>query len=98
MLTGSAYLEIERENAAQTSFQLTLDVTSAPSAKWVVQAVPGLTAGSDGEIVDLSSGTARVSFTPGGKRTLSLTILPVSDFDPYHQTEARYPVSVVISP
>lgn len=98
MLTGSAYLEIERENAAQTSFQLTLDVPSAPLAKWVVQAVPGLTAGSDGEIVDLSSGTARVSFTEGGKRTLILTVLPVSDFDPYHQTDARYPVAVRISP
>ena len=98
MLTGNAYLEIERENAAQTSFELTLDVPAALLAKWVVQAVPGLTAGSDGEMVDLSSGTARISFTPGGKRTLILTVLPVSDFDPYHQTDARYPVAVRISP
>lgn len=98
MLTGSAYLKIERENATQSSFQLSLDIPLAPSAKWVVQAVPGLTAGSDGEIVDLSSGTARVSFTPDGNRTLILTVLPVADFDPYHQTDARYPAAIRISP
>jgi hypothetical protein len=98
MLTGSAYLEIKRESAAQASFQLSLDVQFAPSVKWVVQAVPGLTAGSDGEIVDLSSGSARVSFTQGGSRTLILTVLPVADFDPYHQLDVSFPVSVSIAP
>lgn len=96
MLTGSAYIKIERENAALASFQLSLVTPSAPSAKWVVQAVPGLTEGNDGEIVDLLSGSARVSFTPKGNRTLILTVVPVSDFDPYHQTDVRYPVSVRI--
>jgi hypothetical protein len=98
MLTGSAYLEIRRENAVQTSFQLSLDVQPAPSVRWVVQAVPGVTAGSDGEIVDMSSGSARVLFTPGGSRTLILTVLPVSDFDPYHQLDVSFPVSVSIAP
>jgi len=98
MLTGSAYLEVRRKNAAQTSFQLSLELPPSPSARWVVQAVPGLTEGSDGEIVDLHSGTARVSFTSKGSRTLVLTVVPISDFDPYHQTDARYPVSVRIAP
>jgi hypothetical protein len=100
MMIGSAYLEIKRENAAQTSFQLSLVVTSDPSVRWVVQAAPGLVEGSDGEIVDVTSGPARVSFTPDGSRTLILTVLPVSesDFDPNHQTAIRYPVSVKIEP
>ncbi len=98
MLTGSAYLEIRRENADQTSFQLSLEVPAAPSVRWVVQAVPGLTAGSDGEIVDLGSGSARVSFTKDGSRTLILTVLPLSDYDPYHQLDASLPVSVRIAP
>lgn len=98
MLTGSAYLEIKREDASQSSFQLSLDAPAAPASRWVVQAVPGLTAGSDGEIVDLSSGTARVSFAPNGSRTLILTVLPLADYDPYHQTEARYPLAVRIAP
>jgi hypothetical protein len=64
----------------------------------VVQAVPGLSAVSDGEIVDLGSGSARVSFAPDGNRTLILSVLPLSDYDPLHQIDATYPVSVSIAP
>ncbi len=98
MLTGSTYLEVARANPAQSSFELALNLPFAPTARWVVQAVPGLVAGSDGDIVDLSSGSARVTFAANGKRTLILTILPTSGFDPYHQTDARYPVAVRLAP
>lgn len=98
MLTGSAYLTVRRAEAAQTSFLVSLDVPVAPSVRWMVQAVPGLTAGSDGEIVDLSSGSARVTFAPDGSRTLVLSVLPLSAYDPLHQIDATYPVSVGIAP
>jgi hypothetical protein len=97
-MTGSAYLAVKRENAAQVSFKLSLDAD--PSVKWVVQAVPGLDPASDGETVDLTPGSARVSFTPGGERTLILTALPKieSDFEPDAQTDIKYPVSLTIEP
>jgi len=98
MMTGSAYLTIKRENAAQSSFKLSLDADA--SVKWVVQAVPGLTPDSDGETVDLSSGSARISFTAAGERTLILTALPKveSDFDPEDQSDIRYSASLTIEP
>lgn len=98
MMTGSVYLTVKRENAAQTSFKLSL--AAAPSVKWVVQAVPGLDPSSDGETVELSKGSARVSFTSAGERTLILTVLPKleSDFDPDDQTDIRYPASLTIEP
>ena len=98
MMTGSAYLTVRRANAAQSSFKLSLDAD--PSVKWVVQAVPGLDPSSDGETVDLASGSARISFAPTGERTLILTVLPKeeSDYDPEDQTDIRYPVSLTIEP
>jgi len=98
MLTGSAYLTVRRAEAGQTSFQVSLELPVAPSVRWVVQAVPGLSAGSDGETVDLSAGAARVSFAPDGSRTLILSVLPLSGYDPLHQIDATYPVSVGIAP
>jgi hypothetical protein len=98
MLIGSSYLEIDRENAAQTSFLVSLRVPSNPTVKWVLQAVPGVNPGSDGEVVDLSAGPAKVSFAPNGKRALILTVLPVSEFDPNKQTDTRYPVALDLAP
>jgi hypothetical protein len=100
MLTGNVYLEIQRENATQTSFQVSINTQTNPTVRWVVQAVPGLSAGSDGEIVDLSSGPARVSFGPIGRRTLILTVLPAAgmSFNPNNQTDTTYPVSINIAP
>jgi hypothetical protein len=98
MMTGSVYLTVKRENAAQSSFKLSL--AADPSVKWVVQAVPGLDPASNGEIVDLTGGSARVSFTSAGDRTLILTVMPKveSDFEPDDQTDIRYPVSLTIEP
>jgi len=99
MMTGSVYLTVKRENDAQKSFQLSF--AGDPSVKWVVQAVPGVVDGSDGDTVDICSGTARVLFaTPGGERTLIMTALPKveTDFDPVVQTAIRYPLTINITP
>lgn len=100
MMTGSAYLTVTRTNAAQTSFQLQLAPVPNSAVRWVVQAVPGVAAGTDGEILDAGAGPVRVSFTAEGNRTLILTALPAaaSDFDPNRQTAIRYPVSIVLAP
>ena len=98
MLTGNTYLEIKRANASQTSFEVSINTQYNPDVRWVVQAVPGVDSSSDGEIVDLSSGPVRISFAADGKRTLILTVLPVTSFDPNNQTDTRYPVSVNIAP
>jgi hypothetical protein len=98
MLTGSAYLEIKRANETQTSFQVSINAAADPALRWVVQAVPGLSPGQDGDLVDLGSGSVRIPFNSSGKRTLILTALPVSGFDPNHQTDTRYPVSLTFAP
>ncbi len=98
MLTGCAYLEVKRENVMQASFQVSINTQPDAGVRWVVQAVPGLDASSDGEIVDLSSGSARVDFDVTGKRTLIMTVLPVVSYDPNHQSDKQYPVSLTIAP
>ena len=100
MMTGTVYLTVQRRNASQTSFQLSLDIPYDPAVKWVVQAVPGVVAGSDGETVDVSSGAVRIPLASDGARTLIVTALPASasGFDPNNQTAFRYPLSVRITP
>ncbi len=98
MLTGCSYLEVKRSSEAQTSFQVALQAPVVPGVRWVVQAVPGLVSGKDGDLVDLSAGPARVAFAPGGKRTLVLIPVPTTAYDPNHQSDTRYPASLVLAP
>ena len=94
MLLGSAYVEVADPSA--TAFELRL--AGDPGVRWVVQAVPGLGGGSDGEIVDLAGGSARVELGTDRTRTLILTALPTGDYDPDIRTDDRYPVAVDIAP
>ena len=98
MLTGCSYLEVKRASEAQTSFQVALQAPASPGLRWVVQAVPGLVDGRDGDLVDLSAGSARVVFAPGGKRTLILIPVPTTAYDPNHPSDTRYPASLVLVP
>jgi hypothetical protein len=109
MVLGNVYLEVVRAKEGQTSFGLTLPDPVTPgsrdykgiTARWMVQALPGIVDGSDGDTVsdgktDISS--ARVAFDPDGKRTLVFTLLPVSGFDPEKQDGERYPLNIKLSP
>lgn len=98
MLLGSAYVEIERGDDTQKSFALTLLAADIPGTRWSVQAVPGLTADSDGDPVDVGQPQARVAFTPEGKRTLIITLLPSANFDPNKQTGEKYPIALRLRP
>jgi hypothetical protein len=75
-----------------------LKTDTNPDIRWVVQAVPGTVAGSDGDTIDLISGSARVPFTTEGKRTLIITLIPVYAFDPNQQTGETFPVAIHLAP
>lgn len=101
MLTGSAYVEVVSDQPGRRSFQLSLQAPSDFRVRWVVQAVPGLTEGSDGEIVDLGSGSAVVQFAVRPdklSRTLIVTAMPTTPLDPDDRTGQRFPVNLAIRP
>jgi len=94
MLLGSAYLEILSDRLERSSFEVSLVIPDNPDIQWIIQAVPGLTEESDGEIIDLSRGAARVSFTSEGKRILIITLLPKGAFNPDDKSAERFNVAV----
>lgn len=98
MLLGSAYVDVTGQPGA-ASFALSLGAPAPAGTRWSVQAVPGVAAGSDGDVVELASGTARVAFAPGGAaphRTLVFTLLPDGGrYDPLAQDDpAAFPFNV----
>lgn len=95
MMLGSAYVEVSSESA--DGFRLSLD-SAATDVRWVVQAVPGIEDGSDGETLDVSVGPVEVSLTLDGSRTIILTALPTGPHDPDTRTDERYTVAVVVEP
>jgi hypothetical protein len=96
MMLGSAYVEVSSESAA--GFRLALEAPDEPDVDWVVQAVPGLDPGEDGEVLDLSAGGVAVTFGPGGTRTLIVTAMPTGPDDPDSRSDRRYPVSLGLEP
>lgn len=94
MRYGNAYVQITGQ--ANASVSISIDTSAAPAARWLVQAVPGLTAGSDGDLVDVSGGAANVQLGADGKRVVVVTVLPSGSDDPDTRANTRYPVSLVI--
>lgn len=94
MFLGNAYVRVSEAGAS--SFELSLE-SDATDVAWVVQAVPGLEEGSDGEVVDLSEGPARVALADG-ERVLILTALPAGAYDPDERPETRHPVTLGLAP
>ncbi len=98
MLLGSAYIEILQDQPGRDSFEVSLLTAANPDLRWVVQTVPGTVTGSDGDTIDLSTGSARVSFTKEGKRTLIITLMPAKAFDPDQQSGETFPVAIRLTP
>ena len=90
--------EIVKGAGDPATVKVTLEAPANPNVRWVVQAVPGLTAGSDGEVLNVSSGPANLSFPANGKRTIIVTALPTGAYDPDERDDTRYPVSITIAP
>jgi hypothetical protein len=82
MPMGSSYVEVRGGRPGLRGFWVGLEPDpGAEDLRWVVQAVPGLTGASDGEVLDLTSGRAWVRLPPEGRRTLIVTVLTEADPD-----------------
>jgi hypothetical protein len=83
MATGSLYVEV----VADAPFEI--QWSGDESVQWILQALPGLGPGSDGETIELNVGSAHVEVV-NGQRVLVLTALPLGPYDPDDRTDARY--------
>ncbi|PKL75192.1 MAG: hypothetical protein CVV27_16630 [Candidatus Melainabacteria bacterium HGW-Melainabacteria-1] len=73
LLGGSEYVTVKRL-AGQSAVQL--DFSGAAGIRWVVQAVPGIAPGTNGELIALSGGKGEMQFGALAERTLVITALP----------------------
>ncbi|WP_437872125.1 hypothetical protein [Sorangium sp. So ce363] len=96
MLLGTSYIELSAGADTPRSLRVSLEAPDDARRRFVVQAVPGLTPDSDGEILDLSSGSAELKLAADGKRTLVVTALPTGAYDPDARGEERYPFTLIV--
>lgn len=94
MMHGSSYIELSLGADAPKTVYVSLEAAGDTTRRFVVQAVPGLTADSDGEVLDLSAGPKLLEFAADQKRTLIVTILPTGPYDPDLRDETRYPFTI----
>lgn len=95
LLLGSEYVTVKRpEGASSVHIQL----QGQPGAKWLVQAVPGLKPGSDGDWIELGKG--KVEFGNLSSRTLVITAYPRNPraYDPDIQSDRRYGFRLSVNP
>lgn len=97
MIHGTSYIELSAGISTPPSVYVSLDAAADPSRRFVVQAVPGLTSGSDGEVLDLASGPKLLKFATDQKRTLIVTVMPTGPSDPDLRDETRYPFAINIA-
>ena len=97
MLLGTSYVELYRQPGDAASVKVSL-AGAATDCRWVVQAVPGVDGSSDGETLDLSSGSATITFGGDGRRTLVLTALPLDAYDPDLRDDSRYDLTLLVKP
>jgi hypothetical protein len=97
MMLGSSYISLTRGSNPSGSLQVALAAPAGDGRRFVVQAVPGLTPDSDGEVLDLSSGPRTLSFAADGTRTLIVTVVPTGTYDPDLRGNTRYPFSLKLS-
>jgi hypothetical protein len=97
MMLGTSYIALSADADTPQALYVSLDAPPDASRYFVVQAVPGLTPDSDGEILDLSSGPQELRFAADQNRTLIITVLPTMPYDPDTRTDERYPFSIVLS-
>jgi hypothetical protein len=97
MMLGTSYLALSAGANTPQAVYVSLEAPSDARRRFVVQAVPGLTADSDGEILDLSSGPKQLKFAADQSRTLIVTALPTGPYDPDLRDEDRYPFAITLS-
>jgi hypothetical protein len=97
MLLGTSYIELTEGASTPKTLYVSLQAPLNAGRRFVVQAVPGLTADSDGEVLDLSSGPKQLRLASDQRRTLIVTAIPTGPYDPDLRTEERYPFSIILS-
>jgi hypothetical protein len=97
MMLGTSYIALSAGTATPQTVYVSLEAAHQAGRRFVVQAVPGLTPDSDGELMDLSSGPKPLRFAADQSRTLIVTALPTGPYDPDLRTEERYPFSIIVS-
>lgn len=97
MMLGTSYIELSAGADTPRTLYVSLEAPADPRRRFVVQAVPGLTLDSDGELLELSSGPKQLRFAPDQRRTLIITVLPMGPYDPDLTDETRYPFSLSLS-
>jgi len=97
MMLGTSYIEVKGGAGPARTLYVSLQAPPQEGRRFVVQAVPGLTADSDGEILDLSSSPKPLRLAAGHRRTLIVTVLPTGPYDPDLRGEERYPFSLTLS-
>ena len=90
-------LELSAGTGTPGTLYVSLEAPSNAARRFIVQAVPGLTPDSDGEVLDLASGPKELKFAADQKRTLIVTVVPTGDYDPDLRTEDRHPFSIVLT-
>lgn len=97
MMLGTSYIALSGGAGTPRTLYVSLQAPADPGRRFVVQAVPGLTPDSDGELLDLSSGPKPLRLAADQSRTLIVTAIPTGPYDPDLRSEARYPFSIVLS-
>lgn len=97
MMLGTSYIEVKAAAGTPQTLYVSLQAPLNVGRRFVVQAVPGLTADSDGETLDMSSGPQVLKLAADQRRTLIVTAIPTGPYDPDLRTEDRYPFSIILS-
>ena len=97
MMLGTSYIALTQGAGTPGSVYVALNAPAEDGRRFVVQAVPGLTPDSDGEILDLSTGPKELKFAADKGRTLIVTVLPTGEYDPDLRGDARYPFTLTLT-
>jgi hypothetical protein len=96
MMLGNGYIRVTRGNGP-ASLDVSL-MSNATGVRWVVQAVPSADGSADGEILDVSSGSATLDLSTVSERALVVTALPIGEYDTDARNDDRYPVVISLTP
>jgi hypothetical protein len=96
MALGTVYVDVERP-ANLDSVGVTM--SGSDGVHWVVQAMPGITPDSDGDVLEYVDGVYTIDFGTLDRRTLAFTALPLSDegYDPENRTPDRHGISLMLN-
>lgn len=97
MMLGTSYIELTGSAATPKTLYVSLQAPLNARRRFVVQAVPGLTPDSDGDLLDFTSGAQVLQLAADQRRTLIVTAIPTGPYDPDLRTEDRYPFSIILS-